>query len=570
MRWPLLLTAVAAALGSAAATQTLSLCDAGTALTPIAEIQGRERRSPLLDQGVTVEGIVTTAFLGAGTLGGVFIQMANGDGDLATSDALFVRLLSRSPFTELGFRPGDLLRARGVVKETGSQTTLDRVEALERCANVDPIPPTEITFPLLDADIWEAHEGMLVEIRGPLTVTEVYNLGRYGEVSVADTRLYHPNNGQPAEANALRRIIINDGSRLQNPTEVPFLVEGGVPRVGDRVDGLLGILVNDGFDAYRLEPLVPPSFTRAVPRPERPDAVGGRLRVAAVNVLNFFTTLGDRGADTPEELMRQRDKLVSALQTLDADVLALVEVENNDTEAASALVNALNRVEGTDTYVFMSDPATGVGGDRIKQVILYRPAVLELIGSTSAVKSIFERAPVAATFRERASGEVFTLVAVHFRSKGGCPTAGDTDEGYGCWNLRRSAQAQTVVDFAAQLVRDTDDPDVLVLGDFNSYRQEPPLRIFEAAGYISLDDRLPPESRYSYVFFGEAGTLDYALASPSLNRQTAGFTIWHINADEPPALDYNTEFNPAWLYTPDPFRSSDHDPLLLGLDLGSE
>lgn len=59
--------------------------------------------------------------------------------------------------------------------------------------------------------------------------------------------------------------------------------------------------------------------------------------------------------------------------------------------------------------------------------------------------------------------------------------------------------------------------------------------------------------------FDQSGYLDHALASPSMADAVSGAAFWHINADEPVALDYNTEFNPPLLYQPHEFRSSDHD-----------
>jgi hypothetical protein len=55
--------------------------------------------------------------------------------------------------------------------------------------------------------------------------------------------------------------------------------------------------------------------------------------------------------------------------------------------------------------------------------------------------------------------------------------------------------------------------------------------------------------------------------------QVTGATEFHINADEVPVLDYNTNFQTdaqiAALYAPDMYRTSDHDPIKLGLDLDS-
>ena len=89
------------------------------------------------------------------------------------------------------------------------------------------------------------------------------------------------------------------------------------------------------------------------------------------------------------------------------------------------------------------------------------------------------------------------------------------------------------------------------------------------AGYVDLAATL--DEPYSYVFDGEWGYLDYAMASPTMASQVAGVAEWHINADEPIVLDYNTEFKNAGqiasFYDDDPFRVSDHDPILVGLNL---
>jgi hypothetical protein len=78
---------------------------------------------------------------------------------------------------------------------------------------------------------------------------------------------------------------------------------------------------------------------------------------------------------------------------------------------------------------------------------------------------------------------------------------------------------------------------------------------------------------YSYVFDGQWGYLDHALASADARRQarSPGVADYHINADEPSVLDYNTEFKtagqpPACSMPPDQFRVSDHDPVIVGLE----
>ena len=113
--------------------------------------------------------------------------------------------------------------------------------------------------------------------------------------------------------------------------------------------------------------------------------------------------------------------------------------------------------------------------------------------------------------------------------------------------------------------------DVLIIGDLNAYARETPITTVERAGYTNLKDRFMGAETYSYVFFGQSGYLSHALASSSLTAQVTDLVVWHINADEPRVLDYNEEDKSPEqlvdLYHADPYRSSDHDPVLIGLEL---
>jgi predicted extracellular nuclease len=189
-----------------------------------------------------------------------------------------------------------------------------------------------------------------------------------------------------------------------------------------------------------------------------------------------------------------------------------------------------------------------------------------------AYNPLFDRPPLAQTFRVNATGAVFTVVVNHFKSKSGCPSTGpdaDQGDGQGCWNAKRTAQAAALLDLIAARQAANRDPDVVVIGDLNAYGQEDPLLTLTGGGLVDqLALRVPAGERYSYVFDGAAGSLDQALASPSLSAQVSGATLWHINADEAEVKGYASD-HPAGLYAPDPFRSSDHDPVLLGLALPS-
>jgi predicted extracellular nuclease len=180
------------------------------------------------------------------------------------------------------------------------------------------------------------------------------------------------------------------------------------------------------------------------------------------------------------------------------------------------------------------------------------------------------RPPVAQRFAARDNGGGFWFVVNHLKSKGSCPSSAssvDTDTGQGCWNAARVRQAQALTRWVGELVAASGEADVLMAGDFNAYLKEDPLAVLAGGGFANLLERLDPLERYSYVFESEAGALDHALSSASLAPQVAGVAVWHSNADEPPVLDYNTEFKTDDRYAPSAFRASDHDPVLVGLAL---
>jgi predicted extracellular nuclease len=120
----------------------------------------------------------------------------------------------------------------------------------------------------------------------------------------------------------------------------------------------------------------------------------------------------------------------------------------------------------------------------------------------------------------------------------------------------------------------------LIIGDLNAYGREDPIRALEDADYEDQLVRFTEGFPYTFTFDGMQGTLDTALALDDLAARVTGAAVWHINADEVPAIDYQesvgVSFNQrfrtpeiaAAYFDPSAFRSSDHDPVLIGLDLG--
>jgi predicted extracellular nuclease len=586
-----------------------------TGVVSIGSVQGTTDVSPVAGQTVSVRGTVVGDYEGASpALRGFYLQ-DGGDGNAATSDGIFVFDNGANLVAN-----GDVVQVTGAVSEFQGQTQISGT--VESCGRQEVVAPVDVTLPRAD---FEPYEGMLVRFQQTLTVTEHFQLGRFGEVLVSSGgRLRQPTSDiratdqaavQAAQnANNANQIIIDDDRNSQNPDPIVFgragqpLSAANTLRGGDTVTNPVGVLTYTwagnaaSGNAYRLRPSGALGgtavFDAVNERPTvRPDTGTGGLRVASANLLNFFNTYTGckfgtqggpadcRGAENDTEYQRQLAKEVASLRFLGADVVGYMEMENDGygpSSAVQALVNALNAQDGPGAWAFIdADAATGVvdvaGTDAIKTGLLYRTASVQPVAGGTYVDQdpIFERRPVAQTFQTPA-GARFTVVANHFKSKGSCPASGpDTDQGDGqsCWNPRRTAQANELARWInASVLPAAGDPDVLIVGDLNSYAGEDPIAVLESAGYTNLVKAFHGKDAYSYVFDGQWGYLDYAMASASLTSQVTGAADAHHNADEPSVLDYNTNFKTpaqlASLYAPDRFRTSDHDPVLAGLNLG--
>lgn len=581
-------------------------------LTRIHMVQGENDVSPLADQRVTIEGIVVGDFQNNsmadnGDLGGFYLQEedAHVDSNPATSEGIFIY---DRVYKDVGI--GDKVQVTGVVSEYFGLTEIT-AEAVEIISNSEPLPSaSDLSLPVADIADFEAFEGMRVRIKQPLVISEYYNFDRYGEIVLAkplhgETRPMTPTAvempGSPAyfdraEANRLSRITLDDGRTSQNPD--PAIHPNGSVftllnrfRGGDLVQNIEGVL-DYRFSLYRVQPIIGAEYIANNPRYEVPPQVGGRLKIAAFNVLNYFTTLDEgtnlcgpdlslecRGADNEEEFTRQRNKIISAIAAIDADILGLVELENNAGEAINDLVSGLNDLVGAGTYASL-DTGT-IGSDAIKVGFIYKPAVVETVGNYAILDSSVDprfideknRPALAQTFAEVASDALLTVAVNHFKSKGSdCDDLGDPDlgDGQGNCNGVRTAAAEALIDWLASDPTGRGDGDVLIIGDLNAYDKEDPISTMTAAGYQDLLFEYQGEFAYTYVFDGQFGYLDYAMANRALSSQVVSAAVWHINADEPDILDYDTTFKKDAqdaLYEPDPFRSSDHDPVIIGLDL---
>ena len=619
-------------------------------LSRIHDIQGNGAATPVPGATVTVEGVVIGDYQASAQLSGFFLQEedADVDADPATSEGIFV-FCSTCP---TAVAEGQRVRVTGTVSEFFNMTeitatTAGSVVVTDAGNNLAQVTPTSIDLPIA-GDInafYEAREGMRVTFVDTLTVSEYFELFRFGHIELFEggrpkqfTEISAPSvAGYTAHLDNLdrRRVIVDDDNDTPNaPLTLPdgsqFVyhprANGGFSvgtqgtdffRGGDLVNGLTGVLHwsfagTGSATTWRIRPTAanPVTFTATNTRPATPPTVGGTIKAAGMNLLNYFTTIDTtssnssgpcgpsgtldcRGADSVAELNRQRERASIVICGLNADVFGFMELENTATTTINDLLGAVNtRCGGAHPYAFVNTGGT-LGTDAIRVALIYRTGILSPVGSPLVdLDSVHNRPPTAQTFdvvdsANPAFGERFTVIANHFKSKG-CPgTGGDADlgDGQGCFNATRTAQASRLLTWInGTVLPAAGDPDILLLGDFNSYAMEDPVTTLTAGGYTDLETALLGPAAYSYLFDGQLGHLDYAFSNTSLTPQVTGVAAWHINADEVPLFDYNDEVKdtgeaafeekpdgsalvpPRVVFQPaTPFRASDHDPVLVGL-----
>ncbi|MDZ7593119.1 MAG: ExeM/NucH family extracellular endonuclease [Thiobacillus sp.] len=591
---------------------------------------------------VTTQGVVVGDYEGpAPALRGFYIQDLHGDGDPSTSDGIFV-FNGNNDIVNLG----DVVRVTGTAGEFQGQTQIASVTSIEKCGT-GSVEPVDVYLPLASADDLERFEGMLVRLPQTLYVTEHFQLGRFGQVVMSSggplmqpTHVAAPGADALALAteNMLNRLIIDDELNNQNPDPIRFGRDGNplsatnTLRVGDTTSGIVGVMTytwsgnGASGNAYRVRPVNAlgggvPAFRAENERPDLSPLLGGRLLVASFNLLNYFNTFDGlpdrvdncsfgiggapsdcRGADDAAEFERQAAKTVSAILGLEADIIGLMELENDGYGSESAihdLIERLNAATAPGTYAYVNaDAATGrtnvLGNDAIKVGLIFKSARVAPLGTAVLNSGAFglfttvsegvigrNRPALAQTF-SHPDGGTFTVVVNHLKSKGSScegnisPVASDSDLGdsQGNCNLTRAAAAAELAEWLANDPTGSGDPDVLLIGDLNAYAMEDPITALKQRGYTNLIESLVGSGAYSYVFDGQRGYLDHALGTSSLAAQVSGVAEWHLNADEPGVLDYNTNFKStgqiASLYAADAYRSSDHDPVVVGLDLDGQ
>jgi predicted extracellular nuclease len=648
--------------GSGSTTPPVDPPDPTVTEQTIAQIQGTGATSPLAGQNVKTQGVVTASYP-TGGLNGFYLQTPGADTANA-SDAVFV-YGGPTGFTTYP-AVGDSVEVTGEVAEYFGATQIEATQAgvvpVAALGTVTPktqVPGTDCALPGTDClagaaldDAREVAEGELFQPTAPWTATDVYDGGPYysngsnsssfrGEIGVAansDKPLVAPTEVIDAQATALiaerkkyndaHRIILDDASSTtfsttQNDDQpFPWFTADHTVRVGAGLTFLKPVIFTFGFNAWRILPQAqvvgaPTGVIKVEQtRPAAPQAVGGDVKLATFNVLNFFPTTGaefvasglgtctyyrdrdgnpisnnrcdpdgPRGAADQANLTRQRDKIVAAINTADADIVSLEELENSvkfnkpRDFAINELVSALNAAAGAGTWAAVPSATTlppTSEQDVIRNGFIYQPAQVALVGESvvlsdqSSAGEAFEdaREPVAQAFKKvgTADADAFAVVVNHFKSKG----SGTPDpDGQGNATDRRVIQANALVGFADAFKTQRAISRVFLAGDFNAYSEEDPIQALEAAGYTNLESTSKPDEE-TYNFDGMIGSLDHVLANGAALKDVNAVDVWDINGYESVYYEYaRFNSNVTNLYAPNPFRSSDHSPEIVGIRTAS-
>jgi len=603
----------------------------------IAEIQGTGDTSPLAGDTVVTEGVVTAAYPTGGYKG--FYIETPGDPDTpGASDAVFV--YGSAATAEVAI--GDSVEVTGEVSEFNGTTeiTPDAADVVVLETPLGTVSPLQAPWSELDtAAEKESHEGELVLPQGDFTVSDNYDTNYYASFTLAagDHPLVQPTDVVDAQDtagvaavradNAARAITLDDGASINFSSSanksipLPWLSQDNPVRIGSAVTFHQPLVLEYRFGVWNLQPTSQVTdngadvATFSNTRTAAPEAVGGDIRLATFNVLNYFPTTGadyeaaglgtctyyndragnhitvnrcgtdaspgPRGAADDTNLERQQTKIVAAINRLGASIVSLEEIENSvkfglDRDyAVSTLVDALNADAGAGTWAYAPSPDPAdlpsvAEQDVIRTALIYKPADVTLVGPshvlTGSAAFADAREPLAQGFKATGApdADAFAVIVNHFKSKG---SGVDDGTGQGNANPDRVAQAEALSDFADQVAAGLGTDAVFLTGDFNSYTEEDPLQVLYGDGYDNLESTTDPHET-TYSFDGLAGSLDHVLASPAAAAMVTGVDIWNINADESIAFEYSRyNYNATDFYAPGPYRASDHDPEVVGIDL---
>ncbi|HUQ93229.1 MAG TPA: lamin tail domain-containing protein [Bryobacteraceae bacterium] len=570
----------------------------------IAQVQGSGQISPLvsnINQNgalVTAEGIVTAVLSN-----GFFLQSETGDGDPATSEGVFVFTSAAPPAAAVRKNKvcvtGPAFEFRPATEPHYlSITEINLPTSILRTGTVANLP-VAVVLTAADPDPdgafdqLEKYEGMRVSV--PSMTVVGATLGAVSEQNAASSlngEFFGVVSGVPRP---FREPGIEQPEPL--PPDAPDTVpvwNGNPERIfvdSNRQAGARLLDVNVGYTVSNVTgPLHYDERTYEIfPDPDAgivvtgslaatpvPDPEAAEFTIASFNLERFFDTANDpRTSDpvlTAAAFANRLNKASLAIRDVmkSPDVLAVQEVEN------LATLQSLAGQIGSDYQAFLLE-GNDIGG--IDTGFLVKTARVTVLGVTQIGKdetyidpntnqpdTLNDRPPLV--LQAAVNGAAFTVIVVHQRSLLGIdnPTGGNRVR------TKRRAQAEFLANYIQSRQQANPSERIAVLGDFNAFEvndgyvdvtgtikgQPAPAALVTLPSddlvdpdLTSLADiYLPTSQRYSYVFRGNAQTIDHILANPNMLSIASRFAFARNNAD----------FSESFRNDPNrPERLSDHD-----------
>jgi uncharacterized protein len=592
-------------------TFTYSITDA----LQIHDLQGDGHKSPF--DGAVVEGIqgvVTYAF----TLNGSYYYTIQTPDALAdenpnTSEAILL-YSGRNPWS---IQVGDLVSVSGKVSEyaydgysdanqtdlkttqinvrndqNGNVVVVQRGVALpapviidESIMNFKQIDSDALNVfnPTVDAiDYWESIEGMLVEVGNVKAVAPQEHGDLITVLESAPTNTIHGG------------VLFEENNA--NPNRIQFRLEpNGAARnlevaTGDVFTGPITGIVGYSYQNYKIYVSLDEMATKyrrgtTIPETTKIEKAEEKLTIATYNLENFSNNKTETTNDKARKLAR-----AFAVDMQSPDIIGVTEVQDNNGQTAgnSAANESYERLiqaivdAGGPRYSYLNiDPINNADGGapnaNIRVGFLYNPQRVSLPegiqtgDATSAVgyengkltlnpgridptNKAFEssRKPLAAQFIFQ--GEDIIVIANHWNSKSGdTPLFGAIQPPVYNSEIQRKNIAQIVYNFVNDIKSQNPNANIVSLGDFNDYQFSAALKIHEGQWMSNMINQVESSDRYTYLYQGNSQVLDHILVSNNLVNKTV-IDILHINAD----------------FTDMAGRASDHDPVLVQIDLAGE
>lgn len=544
-----------------------SFCDGET--TPIHQIQGHQDRSELVGRTVRVKGLVSGVYQGENSLKGFFLitPTSEQDNQPETSEGIFI-------YNMTPVAVGQSVMVSGQVTEYYGLTELSKVSQVRVCDTHQTLPPVVPLSSLQQVPGWQERVESMPVQTSTLWITGNSTLSRFGELDTATDNLFEHATGPTAPTQPYSHWVIDDGSPGSASLWATYTDADSV-RLGARIEPFTAI-VSYAYGQYRLLPQsrIQSQPNRPIAAPVSPFPLEATTSIAQLNVRNLFNGDGlgqgfptARGAKTATEFQQQLAKLALTLNQLNADIIAVSELENDGFDSTSAvadLVRAINQQrDASDHYQMVTAKEGDSGDDLITQGLLYKPRLWRLERAAFLPlhsKDVSARPALSGTFLNADSGKRLQVVVVHYKSRrAGCSEDPKAEPPAGFCFQRREMMSRNLLQQLADNAQDK--PDLMVVsGDFNAYMGEPALTLLTDSGWVDTRQHLNQTDAYTYVYRNQPGALDHFFVrstAPSLPDMHQ--VDWHINAAESDVVVAD-EAKTGRLTV---YRSSDHDPSML-------